>query len=290
MNLIVVGRNSYIGGHFAEYASRRGARVIGLSSAECNFLCEDEVVDFFRSLDGENYRIAFFAVVNKSADVSYESFLDNLQIVRNLMVGCRYAPVVSIAYFSSVDVYGAGPILPIDEETKLAPDTWYGLAKQGCEWMLSQSGEVDCPVTILRIPGIYGCAKNDRSVIGRLIKSAVEQGQIHVHGSGDVLRDYVYVEDVSRLLYEMIPMGHDGTLNLVTGKSYSLVELVDKIRKTLDLQVEIIHGAEERGRNFDLVFDRGGLVDLLPDFNFSDIETAIESYRPVARGAEPKEC
>jgi UDP-glucose 4-epimerase len=278
MNLIIVGRNSYIGGYFISYASARGARVISLSSVECNFLHKSEVIDFFRRLDGRNYAIVFFAVVNKSVANSYQAFLDNIQIVRNLIDGCRYASIESIVYFSSVDVYGKEPELPINEYTRIAPDTWYGLAKYGCEWMLSMSGEVGFPVTVLRIPGVYGHAPKDKSVIGQIIESIRKEKKAVVNGNGKVLRDYVWVDDLCRVIDLLLPVKYKGIINVATGRSEFLIDIIERIGQVLEEDFEIVYRSAESARDFDLVFDNGALMTLFPRFSFSDMTTGLRTY------------
>jgi nucleoside-diphosphate-sugar epimerase len=288
--LVIVGRNSYIGNFFAGYAAARGADVIAVSSADCNFLEAGQVARFFAALGDEPCTIVALAVINKSVENTYRSHLQNLTIVRNLIDGHRLAHVESMVWFSSVDVYGVRPPLPITEETPVAPDTWYGLAKYSGEWMLGCSGEVACPVTILRIPGIYGPAPNDRSVIGRMVAGIRERRRVVIRGSGRSLRDYVHVGDVAALLEQLIPLRHHGVLNVATGESRTILEIADLLRDVLREEFEIVRGEADREREFDLVFDNRRLTALLPDFQFADIASGVASYRrgtPPPRPADP---
>ena len=276
--LIVVGKNSYIGRYFTKFAIENGHQVIALSSKDCDFLDKDAVIDFFRSLGQASYSVVFFAAVNKSKANDFQAFLDNIHIVQNLINGLKFATITSLIYFSSVDMYGASPVLPITEQSRINPDTWYGLAKCNCEWMLTASKEVDCPVTVMRIPGVYGPGSNDRSVIGQLVRGILEEKKVIIHGTGNVLRDYVYVEDICRLLWKIIPLRHEGVLNIATGHSHAIVDITQSIGQTAQAEYDLTLEPTDPTREFDLTFDIDALRKLLPDFQFSELSAGIRSY------------
>ncbi|MEG4914780.1 NAD-dependent epimerase/dehydratase family protein [Microcoleus sp. B7-D4] len=278
-NIIIVGKNSYIGSYFSEYAFSIGYEVISISSRDCNFLREDEVRQIFRSLNNtKNYTLVFLATINRWMENSFDSFNKNLQIINNLIAGCQLANIQSIIYFSSVDVYGNKPALPITEETQINPDSWYGLAKYACEWVLLSSGQVQCPVTVLRIPGIYGNAQNDRSVVGKMVSSLKNNKKVVIKGMGQNQRDYLYINDLCLLLQSLIPLKYQGILNVATGHSIPINEIVRLAGKLLNIEFEMIYEPAEPARDFDLMFDISLISSLVPNFRFSDLEEGIQSY------------
>ncbi len=176
-------------------------------------------------------------------------------------------------------MYGV-PALPITEQSPINPDTWYGLAKYACEWTLMSSGEVNCPVTILRIPGVYGCLPNDKSVIGTMVGSVLRENRVIINGSGNVLRDYVYVGDLCRLLEVLVPLRFQGVLNAVAGHSRSISDIARLIGKVSGRDIDIVFNPPDPSRHFDLVFDNRLLRRLVPEFHFSDISVGItEKFR-----------
>jgi UDP-glucose 4-epimerase len=278
-NVVIVGKNSYIGSCFANYARRCGANVVAFSSDECNFLDAEEVLRVFgEDLPYDSYAVVFLAVVNKSRSNTYAAFLDNLEMIKNLIAVRQLAGCSRLIYFSSADVYGRRPRLPITEDTTLEPDTWYGLAKYTCEWMLRNSPGAKCPTSILRIPGIYGQGRNDRSVIGRMIANVRKTGQLEISGSGKVRRDYVFMEDLCRFVHAMIPLEHEGVVNIATGQSFSILDIANAVQKALGFSGVINHGPPEGEREFDLCFDPTQLHALVPDFSFCDLKMGLQSY------------
>ena len=165
-NIIIIGKEGYIGGALTRhFLSQKSYNIVAPALTECNFLNLLEVKNFFANISYQNCHVVFAAVINKSENDSLHTFLQNVKIVSNFIEGQKVSNLSSIIFLSSVDVYGRNSVTPITEETKINPDNWYGLSKYVSEWMLASSEENKCPVTILRLPGIYGKSPNDKSVI-----------------------------------------------------------------------------------------------------------------------------
>lgn len=277
--LLLVGAHSYIGSRLAEYASARGAVVTSVTSSDCDFLDRRAVERLFGSLQGGPHAVVFLAVVNKPVRNSFESFLDNVRMVQHLVEGCQRqrAAVSSLTYFSSVDVYGNRPAVPITEASRLDPDSWYGQAKATGEWMLTRGG-FDFPVAILRVPGVYGPAAQDRSVIGRIVSSVREGRPVTITGDGAARRDYVFREDVCRLVERLLPMRYDGVLNVATGTSYAVRDIVRLAGQAMGRDARLVHGPSDPARDFDLAFDTARLASVVKDFRFTALPAGLRSY------------
>jgi nucleoside-diphosphate-sugar epimerase len=277
-NILIVGKNSYVGEFLCQHLASKGARLTAVGSSDCNFLEADSVQHLFQTLGREPLTVLFLAVVNKDVRNSYLALLDNVKMAWNLVSSARGANVESLFYFSSVDVYGRSPELPMSETTSLDPDTWYGLSKSTCEWIVREELRSKCPTCILRIPGIFGRSRNDRSVIGRFVSSIRQEGKVYLHGDGKVLRDYVFAPDLCRVTERLISGKVSGTYNVATGASCSLLQILEKIRQTLEIDFEIVHLPANTERNFDMCFDPARLSAALGDFEFSPLSAAIRHY------------
>lgn len=277
-NILVVGKNSYIGDFLCRHLSSQGANVSAVGSADCNFLDSTAVHQLLQGFGGKPFAILFLAVVNKTVDNSYAAFRDNVQMAWNLVSGARGENIESLIYFSSVDVYGRSPTLPMSETTSLDPDTWYGLSKATSEWMVREELGSKCPTCILRLPGIFGRAPNDRSVIGRFVSDIRREGKVHLHGDGEILRDYVFAPDLCRAVERLVTRKVSGTINLATGQSVSLRHILDAIREVLGLEFEVVHLAADAERSFDMRYDTAKLSAALGEFDFSPLSAGIRSY------------
>jgi len=277
-NVLIVGKNSYVGEFLRDHFTAQGARVSAIGSSDCNFLDPEQVRKFFKGLGKEPLTILFLAVINKNVRNSYPAFLDNVQMAWNLVSNLRDMNVESLIYFSSVDVYGQSPKLPMTEATSLDPDTWYGLSKLTSEWIVREESNSNCATCILRLPGIFGRSLKDRSVIGRLISSIRENGKANIEGDGAVLRDYVFAPDLCRVVERLIARKARGTFNLATGTSISLRQILATIRETLGVDFEVVHLPANVERNFDMCYDTTRLSAALGEFDFSPLQAGIRSY------------
>lgn len=264
-------------------AAAAGCHVRGISSADCDFRDASAVAGLFDSVAGVAPVVVFCAVVNKSVENSYSSFQDNVHLARNLQVGIGRTDARGLIFFSSVDVYGSTPQLPIVESSPLRPDSWYGLSKVASEWMLAASHEVACPVTVLRLPGVYGPGDKDRSAIGAMVSSARETGRICVRGTGEWLRDYVHVDDLWPLVERIAQRSRGGVLNVATGASHAVIDIAHMVRETVAPTAEVIRVDGDDSRQFHLSFDASRLASSVPDVRLTTLREGIARYRETAR-------
>lgn len=279
VKVVLVGKTSYIGEHLSNFLQAMGIGVVALSSSDCNFLQFDEVAKKFDSLGNSHISIVFLAVIKKSVSNNYQTYVQNITLVNNLIKITSRANISSIVYVSSVDVYGRSPILPITEKTRIDPDSWYGLGKYSCEQMLLLSKNIDFPVTILRIPGVFGKSRSDTSVVGRMVTSALAGGRIVISGKGDSLRDYICLDDLSKIILLMISKKYQGVINVVKGESRSILDIAQCVGQELNINIKIeIISTEKDERSFDLVFDNAKIKEILPDFRFTEMTCTIADY------------
>ncbi|HEU4772023.1 MAG TPA: NAD(P)-dependent oxidoreductase [Candidatus Udaeobacter sp.] len=277
-NVLVIGKNSYVGEFLCQHFSGRGAAVVAVGSSECNFLDASSVHELFKSFGGKPFTIIFLAVVNKDVDNSYSAFLKNVQMAWNFVSAARDAHLESVVYFSSVDVYGRAPKLPMSETTALDPDSWYGLSKFSSEWIVREELGSKFPTCLLRIPGIFGSSPKDRSVIGRLIGTIRKEGKAYVHGDGKLLRDYVFAPDLCEVVERLVTRRASGTFNVASGASVSLVQILETIREALAIDFQVVHLPANAERNFDMRYDTSNLSAAIGKFEFSSLGAGISSY------------
>ena len=276
--VLLVGKNSYVGRFLGEHLEAAGATIIGVGSAECNLLDRDQVRRLLDSLGAEPFSVLFLAVINKPTGNTFSTFLDNVKMLQEFVANLEGHPVEALIYFSSVDVYGRAPSLPISEGTEINPDTWYGLSKSTSEWIVENELGAGVRKCILRLPGVFGKSPVDRSAIGRLITSIRKERKVYIRGDGKIRRDYVFAEDLCRAVEHFIVSDASGVFNLATGRSVSLLQILATIRETHGEDFEIAHLNADSERNFDLSFDIAKLSRTIGEFAFTPLSESIRSY------------
>jgi nucleoside-diphosphate-sugar epimerase len=130
-----------------------------------------------------------------------ENFRANVLPMRHLLAACtrRRRPIVVFA--GTVTEAGIPTRLPVNEDQPDNPVTDYDRHKLIAENDLKAAAAqgMVCGVT-LRLSNVYGPGAagkgHDRDVLNRMIKAALGGEPLTVYGSGEYLRDYLFVEDV----------------------------------------------------------------------------------------------
>jgi UDP-glucose 4-epimerase len=129
-------------------------------------------------------------------------FLANVMPIRNLRAACRDRRRHPIVVFAgTVTQAGIPARLPVNEDIADDPITVYDRHKLIAEKALKEiaAAGIVCGAT-LRLANVYGPGANgrraDRDVLNRMIAAAMIGEPLTVYGTGEYLRDYVFVDDV----------------------------------------------------------------------------------------------
>jgi len=207
------------------------------------------------------------AAIGRTTEDTFSSMNMNCNMMKNIISHHYKNGIKGIIFLSSVDIYGRPPKrLPITENSYPVADTYYGMSKYVSEKILLKEMSTLCPVTILRLPGVYGYQDRFHSIIGRFINQSLEKNEIVIFGDGLQQRDYIEVTDVCNTIKNFIEKPETTVVNLVTGKSYSLNEVAKIVCNTVSRfnMVTIKHLDQCSEDNFDLIFDNEKL------FNFTN--------------------
>jgi nucleoside-diphosphate-sugar epimerase len=160
-----------------------------------------------------------------------------------------------IIFASSVDVYGIPRTLPVREEHALGPVTDYARVKADDEQILrehcDQSGQT---LTILRITHIYGPGEPVIKAIPRFMTMIINGQTPVIFGDGSDLRDFIFVEDVTRAFLCAMRNGSPDTYIIATGTSVTIRQVLDLI---IDISGKSIGSTfqERQTSKIDLRFD-----------------------------------
>lgn len=275
---VILGRTGFLGGAVYEFLARKGLKILAPSSAECNLLDGQKVTSYFSKILGP-WQIIFCAGITRSREDSFEAMLKNVQMIHHLTRLASSGRVAGVVYLGSTDVYGRAPNLPITEQNAVEPAGPYGIGKFCGESLLRSASQERFPLAILRLPGVYGPGDHCRSVIGRFYEQIATGGRVTIFGDGSVRRDYVEVSDVCGAVCNLLGTGWDGVLNLATGFSVAIRDLVGLIAQALGVAARVEYlpssGAEAAG---DLVFDVSKLQSVLPGLQLKALQEGIARY------------
>ncbi|MDQ2976128.1 MAG: NAD-dependent epimerase/dehydratase family protein [Acidobacteriota bacterium] len=151
-------------------------------------------------------------------------------------------------------VYGIPRRNPIGEDHPTNPINSYGITKLAIEKYISMYASMfDIECRLLRPSNVYGPGQRlgiGQGVIGVLADRALRGEPLEIWGTGENLRDYLYVEDmVSALMGLLNYTGHHQIFNVSSGRGHSVLDIVAVLRDQLAYEPEVIYQPD---RGFDV--------------------------------------
>ena len=137
-----------------------------------------------------------------SLTIRIEDFHANVMPIRHLLAACaRRAPRPIVVFAGTVTEAGIPSRLPVNEDEPDNPITAYDRHKLIAENDLkAAAAQGVVRGATLRLSNVYGPGRDgkphDRDVLNRMIRAALAAEPLTVYGSGEYMRDYVFVEDV----------------------------------------------------------------------------------------------
>ena len=178
-------------------------------------------------------------------------------------------------------VYGKQEVLPVTEETLPVPINHYGNLKLCIEnAMRVFRYQNHSDFIIARIANPYGPGQDYRKGVGFIdaaMKRAISGETIEVWGTGNVVRDYIYITDVCNALVTLAEenVSYD-VVNISSGRGVSQREILEAIKKHCpNMKVEYQPARSVDADKIYLANDR--LRTILPDEMVS-LEEGIEKY------------
>ena len=92
-----------------------------------------------------------------------------------------------------------------------------------------------------------------------------------------MLRDYVFVKDIIKVIEYIIDKSKDILLNIATGKSLSLVNIISLLEGHLKKKANIID-VDSGHEQFDMTFNIDYLKNFMPHFKPCYIEDGVREY------------
>ena len=159
-----------------------------------NYLVRDHDVIF--NLAGQVSHIDSMQDPYTDLEINCRSQLSILEACR------RYNPGVKVVFAGTRQVYGRPDTLPVSETHLVRPTDVNGINKAAGEYYhLVYNNVFGIRACSLRLTNIYGPRQllkhNRQGFIGWFIRLAIEDREIQIYGSGEQLRDFVYVDDAA---------------------------------------------------------------------------------------------
>lgn len=257
MKILILGGNGFIGKNLCKLLSRLDYHIIsfdltkpehllpGVEYVVGNFFSDDNLAELLKKVDIVFHAISTINPGNSNAKYMQGYTYDFIQSVKLCNWSIEYD--FKIIYLSSGGtVYGYQEKLPIVEETLSVPINHYGNIKLCIENTIrtfnKQSGTRHI---IARISNPYGPGQDYHKGVGFIdaaLKHAIARETIEIWGDGYVVRDYIYIDDVCRMLAALVEYnGAEAIFNLSSNRGTTQKDIIAIIRQIIsDVQVSYL--------------------------------------------------
>jgi UDP-glucose 4-epimerase len=259
--ILVTGGAGFIGSHIVERLCEDNYVVVydDLSAGrESNLSGFDGKIDFIRGdvrdsdALGEAVRgvnVAFHCAARVSVTESVEDPIGTSKInvggTLRLLWESKKAGVERVVFPSSASVYGSSPEIPKKEDMQPDADSPYAASKiVGEQYCKLFTKVYDLPTAILRCFNVYGPRQDESSpyasVIPRFVTAMLDGERPRIFGDGRQTRDFIFIDDVVEgfLLAASVEGVRGDTINIASGRSLSILELLEALGQVLGTDVE----------------------------------------------------
>lgn len=242
-NILVIGGNGFLGKNMCQYFASKEEKVYSFDindPEEKSTAIEYITGDFFKdgdiekAIENKDVIIHAISTVNPgNSNVRYlegyaNDFIQSIKLFK--MAIERQIKVIFIS--SGGTVYGVQKDQPIKEEQLPLPINHYGTVKLCIENVIRTfNKQCNTKLLIARVSNPYGPGQDYHKGVGFVdaaVKKTLTNRTIEIWGDGEVVRDYIYIEDVSKMIYALIDyVGEEEVFNISSNEGISQKQVIE---------------------------------------------------------------
>lgn len=224
-NILIIGKNSYIGNHIDDWLTSKGYQV-----AQLDVLNDDWKVFDYRSYD----------TIVHVAGIVHQPQCDDWELYKRVNTDMPIAiakmakeqGVKKYVFFSTMGVYGVDKKLYpniVDENTPLCANSMYGKSKLMAEEGLTKLQSDVFNVVCVRPPSVYGKGCRGNYISG--FSSIVEKLPIFPMAYQNVKQSMLYIDNLCEFVRLAIEKNLKGAYCPQDDRAVSAIEILNSIAK-----------------------------------------------------------
>lgn len=290
--VLVLGGNGFIGKNLASYFIKQNDEVYSFDittpedkEGDIHYIEGDFFDDYVLKRAIQDMDVIYHGVCTLNPGNSNDKFImgyerDFVQTVK-LCSWLKDTKTRMIFLSSGGTVYGNQEIQPIKEEAVPVPINHYGNLKlcientiRTCNFQSRQN------MLIARISNPYGRGQDYRKGVGFVdasLKHGIHGEDIEVWGNGEIIRDYIYIDDVCRMLYTLSHYQGDREVfnisSMVGTSQNDVLGIIQKIFPDIRIRYKESRSVDAK----KIILDNTNIMKL-DDFRLVGLEEGINRY------------
>ena len=275
MKIMVTGGAGFIGSHVADQLIEAGHQVVVVDNlftgrrSNLNLQAAFYEVDI-RSpeMDGVFakekpevicHHAAQMDVRRSMADPLFDADVNISGAIKLAQLAIKHGTRKIIHISSGGAIYGEPSYLPCDEDHPVRPLCHYGASKYTFELYLHVfRANYDLDYSIIRYPNVYGPRQDPHGEAGvvAIFTGRMLRGEpVTIFGSGEQVRDYVYVADCAQANLLLLEQGSGREYNLGYGIGTSVNEIFQQLKSITGYPRPALYGPAKPGETFKIYLD-----------------------------------
>ncbi|MFT4848930.1 MAG: UDP-glucose 4-epimerase [Sediminicola sp.] len=298
---LVTGAAGFIGAAVAKALLQIGHQVVTVDNLSTGFKshipkgvefikgdCQNpKVIDMLHSY---SFEAIYHIAGQSSGEVSFENPIYDLQTngqsALQLLDLARAIGCKKFIYASTMSVYGDTENLPVEEGLIPNPKSFYGVGKLASEHYLKiYNKEFGIATAALRLFNVYGPGQNltnmKQGMVSIFLAQALQNKHIHVKGSAERFRDFIYIDDVVKAFLRtetVLEKSQHQLFNVCSGVKTTVGELVEAITKQFDTKISTKFEGSTPGDQFGIYGNPEKMHDIIDCWDKVKFEDGIKSF------------
>ena len=269
MKIVVTGGAGFIGSSFTNLCLDKGDEVtvidkityagslnnLNLDNPNIKLILEDINKVTKEDIGEYDYLVNFAAEshVDNSIQNGKPFVRTNVEGTYNLLeIARQNSKLKKFIQISTDEVYGDmldyGKEIEATPEYNLFGSSYYSATKASADLLVQAASRTyGIPYLITRTCNNYGENQHKEKLIPTIIDKVLDNKSIPIYGDGKNIREWIYVEDNCKIIYDLMLSEHQGIKHIGTGERYTNLEIIGLIEEILGKTVD-----------FDFVEDRKG--------------------------------
>ena len=214
-------------------------------------ICREEQIDTILHFAAETHVDRSIENADPFLEANVKGTLSLLEVVRTL-------PHIHLHHVSTDEVYGSlGPTGHFSETSPYRPNSPYAASKAASDhFVRAYTTTYRLSTTISHCSNNYGPGQHPEKLIPRLISCALAGEPLPIYGTGNNIRDWLFVDDHIDAIWRIARTGRSGeTYDIGADTERTNLEIATEIAQLLSLKPQIQFVPDRPGHDYRYAID-----------------------------------